>query len=243
MQYFARVPCPVDVFIPTEDSDAWLWNPAHRWIYDKLAVATSQGLDAAPHGVSPTHYPVFSKPIYNLKGMGVGSRRLLRGGLRRRVSTWSFRGQPCSKATMSAVTCVVIDGEPKWWSHARPYRRRGHLRLLGDRLRDAEPGDRGLDRRLVPQAPARLHRHGQPRRRSAPASSKAICASPTNGPISMAAIPGSKRVVRLYARGECVVRRTGDLLRTGYSAVLFLAAWAALPTPIAIAGRRRSPQC
>ena len=53
MQYFARVPCPADVFIPTEDSDAWLWNPAHRWIYDELSVAASQGQDAAPHGVSP----------------------------------------------------------------------------------------------------------------------------------------------------------------------------------------------
>src|SRR4029079_12475454 len=76
-QYCEKAACPADVFIPTEDSDAWLWNPAHRWIYDKLAVATTQGLDAAPHGISPSHYPVFSKPIYNLKGMGVGSRRLL----------------------------------------------------------------------------------------------------------------------------------------------------------------------
>ena len=75
-QYFESVPCPPDVFIPTEDSDGWLWNPAHRWVYDKLAVALSQDLAAAPHGVAPQNYPVFSKPIYNLKGMGVGSRAL-----------------------------------------------------------------------------------------------------------------------------------------------------------------------
>jgi hypothetical protein len=107
LQYFSRVRCPDDVFIPTEDSDAWTWNPAHRWVYDKLVVALSQGLDAAPHGVSPTHYPVFSKPIYNLKGMGVGSRRLhsvadYDGGLSDRV----ISGRPCSRATTSAVT---------WW--------------------------------------------------------------------------------------------------------------------------------
>ncbi len=60
--------------IPTEDSDAWVWYPNERWVYDKLAVAASQGLAAAPHGVPPPHYPVFSKPIVNLKGMGVGSR-------------------------------------------------------------------------------------------------------------------------------------------------------------------------
>ena len=119
MQYFARVPCPADVFIPTEDSDAWLWNPAHRWIYDKLAVATSQGLDAAPHGVTPPHYPVFSKPIYNLKGMGVGSRRLLS------EADYSVAYQPghfwstLLEGDHVSSDLVVIDGEPKWWRHAR----------------------------------------------------------------------------------------------------------------------------
>ena len=76
LQYFEHVPCPDHVRIPTEDSDAWMWNPKHRWVYDKLAVAMSQGLEAGPHGVAPAAYPVFSKPIYNLKGMGVGSRVL-----------------------------------------------------------------------------------------------------------------------------------------------------------------------
>ena len=76
LQYFDGVDCPAGVFIPTEDSDAWTWNPPHRWVYDKLAVALSQNLSAAPHGVAPPEYPVFSKPIYNLKGMGVGSRAL-----------------------------------------------------------------------------------------------------------------------------------------------------------------------
>ncbi|MCW5749129.1 MAG: hypothetical protein KIT36_23265, partial [Alphaproteobacteria bacterium] len=76
LQYFESVSCPADVLIPTEDSDAWQWFPKHRWVYDKLAVAASQGLMAAPHGVPPPSFPVFSKPIYNLKGMGVGSRAL-----------------------------------------------------------------------------------------------------------------------------------------------------------------------
>ena len=48
---FRGVVCPADVQIPTEDSDAWLWYPRHRWVYDKVAVALSQGLDAGPHGV------------------------------------------------------------------------------------------------------------------------------------------------------------------------------------------------
>jgi hypothetical protein len=117
-QYFARVPCPDDVFIPTEDSDAWLWNPDHRWVYDKLAVALSQGLEAAPHGVSPAHYPVFSKPIYNLKGMGVGSRPL------RSESDYIAAYRPghfwttLLEGDHVSSDVVVIDGVPKWWRHA-----------------------------------------------------------------------------------------------------------------------------
>ncbi|MBS0561931.1 MAG: hypothetical protein JSR21_17925 [Proteobacteria bacterium] len=76
LQYFADVPCPDDVHVPTEDADAWQWYPAQHWIYDRLAVARSQGLRAAPHGVMPDRFPVFSKPIVNLRGMGVGSQRI-----------------------------------------------------------------------------------------------------------------------------------------------------------------------
>jgi hypothetical protein len=118
-QYFERVACPADVMIPTEDSDAWLWNPRHRWVYDKLAIALSQKLAAAPHGVAPPSYPVFSKPIYNLKGMGVDSRRLdgeqdyaeaYRAG-----HFWStlLEGEHVSS------DLAVVDGVPRWWRHAR----------------------------------------------------------------------------------------------------------------------------
>src|SRR5437763_16898702 len=73
-QYFTGADCPADLLVPTEDNDAWRLYPAYRWVYDKLAVAASQGLEAAPHGVAPSRYPVFSKPVYNLRGMGIGSR-------------------------------------------------------------------------------------------------------------------------------------------------------------------------
>jgi hypothetical protein len=74
--YFADTACPADVQIPTDDADAWRLYPKHRWIYNKLLVAESQGIDCAPHGISPTQYPVFSKPVINLEGMGLGSRVL-----------------------------------------------------------------------------------------------------------------------------------------------------------------------
>jgi hypothetical protein len=74
MQYFEGAACPPDVNIPTEDADAWKWNPEFRWIYNKITVARSQGLDAGPHGTLPPSFPVFSKPIVNLKGMGIDTR-------------------------------------------------------------------------------------------------------------------------------------------------------------------------
>jgi hypothetical protein len=118
MQYFKDAKCPENVFIPTEDSDGWLWNPAHRWVYDKLAVALSQGLDAAPHGVAPQNFPVFSKPIYNLKGMGVGSRVLSSAAdyvdAYRPGHFWStlLVGNHISSDV------ALVDGEPQWWRHA-----------------------------------------------------------------------------------------------------------------------------
>lgn len=75
-QYFQEVACPTDVHIPTDDPDAYRRNPDYRWVYNKLSLAESQGLACAPHGVEPTSYPVFSKPIINLRGMGQGSRTL-----------------------------------------------------------------------------------------------------------------------------------------------------------------------
>ena len=74
MQYFKDVACPQEVRVPTEDFDAYQWNPAHRWVYNKLLIAESQGLCCAPHGVTPAGFPVFSKPIINLRGMGASSR-------------------------------------------------------------------------------------------------------------------------------------------------------------------------
>jgi hypothetical protein len=73
-QFFENVSCPADVNIPTDDPDCWLWYPAHRWVYDKLRIAESQAITCGPHGVAPATYPVFSKPVMNMKGMGIGSR-------------------------------------------------------------------------------------------------------------------------------------------------------------------------
>jgi hypothetical protein len=115
LQYFAHVRTAAD--ITTEDSDAWQWYPAHRWVYDKLAVALSQGLEAGPHGTPPPRFPIFSKPIVNLKGMGVGSRVL------RSQADYDSHAAPghfwmtLLKGRHVSSDLAVVDGEPRWWRH------------------------------------------------------------------------------------------------------------------------------
>ena len=116
-QYFENVPCPENVLISTEDSDSWMWYPAHRWIYDKLAVALSQGLDAAPHGVLPPSFPVFSKPITNLRGMGIGSQVIAsEADYKAALTAGHFW---CTLLTGAHVSSDValVDGQPRWWRH------------------------------------------------------------------------------------------------------------------------------
>ena len=115
LQYFSHVTTAAK--IPTEDSDAWQWYPAQRWIYDKLAVALSQGLDAGPHGTPAPHFPVFSKPIVNLKGMGVGSRVLKsQADYEAHYAPGHFWMTLLDGRHVSSDVAVVR-GEPRWWRH------------------------------------------------------------------------------------------------------------------------------
>ena len=115
LQYFSHVTTVAK--IPTEDGDAWQWYPAQRWIYNKLAVALSQGLDAGPHGTPPPHFPVFSKPIVNLKGMGVGSRVLKsQADYDAHYAPGHFWMTLLDGRHVSSDVAVVR-GEPRWWRH------------------------------------------------------------------------------------------------------------------------------
>src|SRR3954471_14966778 len=117
LQYFRDAQCPPHVNIPTEDSDAWTWNPPYRWVYNKIDVALSQGLEAGPHGTTPPRFPVFSKPITNLKGMGVASRLL------QSAADYDFH---CIAGHMwmtllegrhVSSDVAVVDGKACWWRH------------------------------------------------------------------------------------------------------------------------------
>ena len=115
LQYFSEVETAAR--IPTEDPDAWQWYPAHRWVYDKLAVALSQGLDAGPHGTPPPRFPVFSKPIINLKGMGIGSRVLATPEDYERHATAGHFWMTLLTGRHVSSDVAVVDGMPRWWRH------------------------------------------------------------------------------------------------------------------------------
>ena len=114
-QYFRHVKTSAN--IPTEDSDAWTWFPAHRWVYDKLAVALSQNLDAGPHGTTPPGFPVFSKPIINLKGMGAGSRVLHSASEYDEFYAPGHMWVTLLEGRHVSSDVAVVDGQPHWWRH------------------------------------------------------------------------------------------------------------------------------
>jgi hypothetical protein len=117
LQYFAQAACPDELNIPTEDADAWTWNPRHRWVYDKLAIALSQGIEAGPHGTVPPFFPVFSKPVYNLKGMGVGSRVIDSAAEYASRETPGHLWMRLLEGRHVSSDVAVVDGEPRWWRH------------------------------------------------------------------------------------------------------------------------------
>jgi hypothetical protein len=117
LQYFEHAVCPPGVNVPTEDSDAWLWYPDHRWVYDKIAFAHSQGLEAAPHGVVPPRFPVFSKPIMNLRGMGIASGVLHSASEYAQSLTPGHMWMTLLEGRHVSSDAAIVNGEPCWWRH------------------------------------------------------------------------------------------------------------------------------
>ena len=116
-QFFDAAPCPPDLLIPTDDPEAWEFNPKHRWVFDKLQIALSQGLAAGPHGTTPPRFPVFSKPIMNFRGLGAGSRTLRSPEDYERHHTAGHFWMTLLEGEHISTDVAVVDGEPKWWRH------------------------------------------------------------------------------------------------------------------------------
>jgi len=117
MQYFENIVCPEDIIIPTDDEHAYELYPRYRWLYNKLLICESQHLAAAPHGVPPKSFPVFSKPIYNMHGMGVGGQ--IAASPEALEQAMSAGHMWCTLLSGEHVSSdvVVVEGEPRWWRH------------------------------------------------------------------------------------------------------------------------------
>jgi hypothetical protein len=117
MQYFEHIACPESVAIPTDDEHAYNLFPDFRWIYNKLLVCDTQGVAGAPHGVPPPSFPIFSKPIYNMHGMGVGGRII---GSEEELAANTHAGHmwmALAQGEHVSSDAVVIGGEAQWWRH------------------------------------------------------------------------------------------------------------------------------
>ena len=117
-QYFDHVPCPDHVLIPTDDPDSWALYPAHRWVYDKLKIAESQGIACGPHGVMPPRFPVFSKPMVNLKGMGIGSGIISSPDAYDSAYAPGHMWMDLLDGPHVSTDCAVVEGRVAWTRHA-----------------------------------------------------------------------------------------------------------------------------
>ncbi|HXV76319.1 MAG TPA: hypothetical protein VD788_08365 [Candidatus Polarisedimenticolaceae bacterium] len=117
MQYFVGLDCPDDVVIPTEEQDAWKLFPRYRWTFNKLLIADSQGLSCGLHGIDPPSYPVFSKPVYNMRGMGVGSRILRSPKEYERYQRPGHIWMELLEGEHVSTDVAVVRGEARWWRH------------------------------------------------------------------------------------------------------------------------------
>lgn len=120
-QFFEDVACPDDVNISTDDFDSWEWYPEWRWTYEKLNIARSQNLACGGADDMPLSFPVFMKPNINLRGMGIGSKRIESVASfikhRRDGQMW----MPLLKGEHISTDIAIVNGEPKWLRHAHGY--------------------------------------------------------------------------------------------------------------------------
>ena len=106
--------------VGVNDVQAWRLNPRHRQLYNKLDVALSQGLMAAPCGVSPELFglspdaSVFVKPVINLAGMSLGARSVPAGQVSAEAgSFWS----ELLTGRQTSTDCLVQEGKVVWFAH------------------------------------------------------------------------------------------------------------------------------
>jgi hypothetical protein len=116
-QYFAETPCPQDLIVPADDPPTWDLYPDHRWLHNKLAICESQGIPHGPHGTQPPAFPIFSKPIYNLRGMGAGGRIIASDEEYRASLTPGHMWMPLLAGPHVSSDLALVGGQVRWCRH------------------------------------------------------------------------------------------------------------------------------
>ncbi len=215
-QYFKDVPCPSSVIVPIDDPTAWRLYPRHAWVYDKLAICRTQGLAFGPHGTEPDRYPVFSKPIYNLRGMGIGGRVIRSASSYERALEPGHMWMTLLTGRHVSTDVALARGRACWWRHTTG---KPGPRGTFDHWSVHAPPDRALERYL-----------GNWTRRHLAGFTGIVNFETIGGRIIECHLRMAEQwldlngpdwlgaVVRLYATGRW---RFVDARREGYSVVLF----------------------
>jgi len=118
---FKGTSCPTDCVIPTGDGEAYDLNPEFRWVYNKLLIAESQDIACGPHGTNPAPhlFPIFSKPIYNLGGMGADARVIETLQDYWQSITAGHMWSEFLQGEHYSTDVAVVNGQPLWFSHTR----------------------------------------------------------------------------------------------------------------------------
>jgi hypothetical protein len=120
-QFFDHCLCPKGLDIPIKDPDAYRMNPLHAWAYNKLMIAEKQNLICGPHDIEPGFYPVFSKPIYNLRSMGSNSGVIVNQQDYSKRYNPGFMWVEILEGEHLSTDVAVVDGEALWFAHAIGY--------------------------------------------------------------------------------------------------------------------------
>ena len=164
---------------------------------------TARASTPGPTARSPPCFPVFSKPIVNLKGMGLGTRVLcvaerlrpaLHGGAHVDVAPVGPARELRRGSCRREATVVAPRHGPSG--------RRRDVRLL-DGPRERRARARGLARSLDRDASCRLHGDGQSRDRRRLDHREFICAQPISGRICTGADGSMRSSTSIRAANGC----------------------------------------
>ena len=92
-----------EVYYPVNDSEAYQRYSEHNIVYNKMTIAKFQGLECNPFPVEPKSFPIISKPIINLMGMGLKAKKVIN---KKQFLLESFSGN---------FWCEFIKGEHHSW--------------------------------------------------------------------------------------------------------------------------------